>query len=89
MSSEPANTFDTRDDCLEWINDRIVRFKLKMVAARTPAGDPTYVPQKIDGRIHDSTAEGFKESGTDEPLSNYAAPKKQDNKWVAYMKLQG
>jgi hypothetical protein len=87
--TETADKFDTKDECRQWINDRVVRFKLRMVRARTPEGKLTYIPQKCDGKIVVITSEGFKRSGTDEPLSNYAAPMRQDDKWFAVMKLRG
>lgn len=86
---DQAAKFDTRQECKEWIDDRVVRFKLKMVKAqtRTP-GEFTFVPQKFGGTIHCESAEGFKSSGTDEPLSNYAEPVKKDGKWMAVMKVR-
>jgi hypothetical protein len=89
IQTENANQFDDREACLQWIDDRVVRFKLRMVKAATQTpGEFTYIPQKEEGKIVNTLAEGFKESGTDEPLSNYASPVKQDGKWLAVMMMQ-
>ena len=88
--TETANKFDTRIECRSWINDRVVRFKLKMVKAQVP-NEPdrfTYVPQKFDGKIVDTQVDGFKETSGDEPLSKYASPTKEGAKWMAVMRLQ-
>ena len=83
-----APRFDTKDECWQWIDQRVVRFKLKMVKAQTSDGNFTFLPQKCDGKIINTSIDGFKEDGTDEPLRNYAAPAKLDNKWLAVMRLQ-
>ena len=86
---ENAERFDTRPKCQEWIDQRIVRFKLRMIPYRTMPDDPVqYAPRKEDGQIVDTTAEGFKGGGIDEPLSNYAEPLRKGDKWFAIMKLQ-
>jgi len=85
---ENAATFDTKAECLQWIDDRIVRFKLKMVPAVTTEGKATFVPQKVEGKIMNTTIESFENSGTDEPLSNYAVPRKSGDLWLAVMDLQ-
>lgn len=88
IQTENANQFESREECLKWIDERIVRFKLRMtkVMTNTP-GEFTYAPQKEQGKIMSTLAEGFKKSGTDEPLSNYASPIKKGGKWLAVMKL--
>ena len=86
--ADNATIFETREACLQWIGSRIVRFKLKMAKARTPDGKETYVSQKFDGKIINTLVEGFEESGTDEPLANYAAPVKQNGQWLAVMKVR-
>ena len=81
--------FDSKKECQEWIDDRIVRFKLRMIKAQTQTpGEFTYVPKKEQGMIICKSNEDFKESGTDEPLSNYAEPVKQDANWLAIMRVQ-
>ena len=89
IKTDGAELFDDRVACQRWIDERVVRFKLKMVRARTPDGEETYIPQKFGGRLVNTKAEDFKASGTDEPLSNYASPVRQDDKWMAVMRLQG
>jgi len=89
IQTENATQFDDRESCHQWINDRVVRFKLRMMKSRTETpGKFTYVPRKEQGQIVNTLDEGFKESGTDEPLSNYAAPVKKDDKWLAVMQMQ-
>jgi hypothetical protein len=89
--TETAVKFGTRKDCQQWIDERVIRFKLKMVKVGHPdlARGVTFVPQKCDGEIVHRLEEGFRESGTDEPLGNYAAPSKHDGQWMAVMGLQG
>ena len=54
---------------------------------QTP-GEFTHVPRKCEGKIISTLSEGFRESGTDEPLKNYAAPVKRGDKWLAVMELR-
>jgi hypothetical protein len=85
---EGAVKFDSRKECQEWIDERVVRFKLRMVKAATATpGEYTFVPQKCDGQIVHTKTEDFKKSATDEPLKNYASPLKDDGKWLAVMKV--
>lgn len=87
--TENAVKFESRKECRKWIAKRIVRFKLRMVKTLTiTPGEFTYVPHKEQGKIICTLDEGFEESGTDEPLKNYAEPTKQDGEWLAVMKLQ-
>lgn len=92
--TDNANEFETRKACQDWINNRVVRFKLRMTRMRLPVStDPTgdafeYVPRKTDGKIIDKTADGFKPSGTDEPLKNYAEPVQNGGVWVAVMRVR-
>jgi len=88
--TENAVKFESREDCLHWIEDRIVRFKLKLSHGQDKDGNFAVGPlRKADGKIMDTKAEGFKEGGIDEPLKNYAEPSKQDGEWLAIMRLQG
>jgi hypothetical protein len=87
--TENAAKFDTKQECQAWIDDRIVRFKLRMMKAATQTpGEFTYVPKKEQGMIICKLNEDFKKSGTDEPLSNYAEPVKQEKTWLAIMRVQ-
>jgi hypothetical protein len=89
--TENADHFDTKDECLGWIADRIVRFKLKIAHGVDRNGNFAVGQlQKSDGRIFVTTAEGFKTTSLDEPLAKYAAPHKQENeKWIAVMEMRG
>jgi len=86
--TENAAQFDTKVECQAWIDSRVVRFKLRMVNVTRPGAATTYDAQKFDGKIHNTRAEDFKESGTDEPLKLYAAPTKQGEVWMAAMVVQ-
>jgi hypothetical protein len=86
---DQAEHFDTRGECQQWINDRIVRFKLKIANGRDKDGNFACGPlRKTDGRILNTTAEGFKGGGIDEPLSNYAEPVQRDGKWLPVMRVR-
>jgi len=92
---DKAVKFDTRKECQEWIDARVVRFKLRMVKMRMPAkplpneaDTYEYIPKKTDGKIINTLAEDFAPSGTDEPLGNYAEPVQSDGKWMAVMKVR-
>lgn len=89
-ATKTASKFDTREACRNWINDRVVRFKLKMVKARVSDNPDkfTYIPQKFDGKIINTKSGEFKETAGDEPLGKYASPTKENNKWMAVMRLQ-
>jgi len=88
IQTENAAKFDTQEACLAWIDERIVRFKLRMVKTHTETpGNYTYVPQKCEGSIVSTLNEGFKAQEFDEPLELYAAPTEQDGKWLAVMKV--
>lgn len=87
-NAEKAEKFNTKDECWDWINSRIVRFKLKMVRVKDESGQPSFAPQKCDGQIINTLTEGFKPSATDEPLKAYAEPVKDGDQWMAIMRLQ-
>jgi len=89
--TENAARFDTKDECLGWIKDRIVRFKLKIAHGVDRDGNFAVGQlQKADGRIFVTTEEGFKPTSLDEPLANYASPLKQeDESWIAVMEMTG
>lgn len=86
-NAEKAEKFATKSDCWDWINERIVRFKHKMVPAMDPEGKKTFVPQKCDGQIVNTSLEGYKSTATDEPLKSYAEPVKSGDEWMAIMKM--
>ena len=90
-NKDSAVKFNTREECQGWIGDRIIRFKLRMVKVPVigSPGDVTYEPQKCEGAIISKSIDGFKLSGTDEPLSKYASPKKEDGTWMAVMNVRG
>ena len=85
--TENAPKFPTETECLEWINSRIVRFKLKVqhgVDAEGAFAIGNIV--KAAGRIVVTTTEEFESSSLDEPLGNYAFPLEQPDKtWLAVM----
>jgi len=86
---DTATKFETKEECLQWINDRVVRFKLKIGLGKDKDGKT--VPgqlRKADGKILNTKAEGFQPGGTDEPLDNYASPEKRDDVWMAIMKVR-
>lgn len=80
-----AKTFDTKEECRKWISDRVVRFKLGIGTVVLSDGTPGISQQKKDGRIIDTTAEGYKPDGLDEPLKIYAKPVRNGDKWMAAM----
>lgn len=83
-----ATSFETKAECQAWIDSRIVRFKLRARHGKDKNGKLIVAAlQKSDGRILDKTAEGFKSQSFDEPLTNYAEPVKEDDKWLAVMKV--
>jgi len=90
-NEENAVYFDTKDECQGWIQTRIVRFKLRIAHGKDKDGNFAVGQlQKADGRIFVTTAEDYKVTSLDEPLSNYAAPLQQESKkWVAVMEMQG
>lgn len=87
--TENAPRFDTKTACLEWINTRIVRFKLKVQHGVDAEGAFAVGPiMKASGRIVVTTSEEFKPYSLDEPLGNYAFPLQQEDKtWLAVMGL--
>lgn len=85
--AETAEQFDSKKDCQSWINERVVRFKLKMVP-HSIDGEMTFVPQKCDGQIISTESEDFKSMATDEPLKHYAEPLKKDDRWMAVMRVR-
>lgn len=85
-----ATSFDTKAECQAWIDDRIVRFKLIASHGKDKNGKIVVgALQKTEGRILNKTIEGFKEQAYDEPLTNYAEPVKEDDKWLAVMQVRG
>jgi hypothetical protein len=86
--TENATSFETERACWDWINSRIVRFKIKMARKRLPEGGSTFVPEKYNGDIIDTAIDGFVKNEDDEPLKLYAAPSKQGSKWLAVMKVE-
>lgn len=88
QDADNAAKFNTRQECWDWINQRVVRFKLKMVPAMTPDGKSTFAPEKCDGQILNTLAEDFKPGHTDEPLKVYAEPVQQGEVWMAAMRLR-
>ena len=89
-AKDSATKFATKPECQAWIDDRVVRFKLRMVKAQVAGspGETTYVPQKCEGAVISKSIDGFKPSGTDEPLSNYAAPQRDGGVWLAIMNVK-
>jgi hypothetical protein len=83
-----ATAFDTKQDCQDWIDSRVVRFKLRVHHGKDKDGNFIVgAMQKSDGKIIDKTADGFKPQAYDEPLTYYAEPVSEDDKWLAVMKV--
>ena len=70
--SEPA-AFTSRALCQSWIDDRVLRFQIKMHLVETPGG-LVAVPQKGPGKVVLSASPDYKKMAYDEPLSRYAEP---------------
>lgn len=84
-----ATTFETKQECQDWIDKRVVRFKLKVAHGRDGKGNFAVGQlRKTDGRIIDKTIDGFKPQSFDEPLDNYAEPVLENGKWLAVMRVQ-
>lgn len=85
LDEDKASTFNTRAECLEWIQERVIRFKLAVNDVVLPNGVTGLSQRKTDGRILSTKAEGYKPGGLDEPLKRYAKPVRQNGKWMAVM----
>lgn len=82
---DKAAKFDTKDECRQWIADRVIRFKLAMRNVQFSDGEVGLGQSKKDGRIVNTKEEGYKPDGLDEPLKKYAKPVRENGKWMAVM----
>lgn len=88
--TDNATKFDTEVKCQEWIAGRIVRFKYKVQHGVDKDGKFAVGPlMKAEGRIVVTSEDGFKTTSLDEPLANYAYPRRhEDESWFAVMEMR-
>lgn len=79
FDSENAPAFDTKEACQQWIDKRVMRFKCVFTLSH---GAGLQI-DKREGRVVDTTAEGYTKGAFDEPLARIAKPVRDGAVWRA------
>jgi hypothetical protein len=82
QGADSAPSFASRAECKQWIDNRVMRFSIKIAAVAGPGG-PIVTTQKNLGRVIDTTKPDYQKMATDEPLKKHAKPVKDGAVWRA------